>query len=323
MRRFAAPVLGLLTLLLTSCASEPPPAPPTVDIEATVTAMVEALPTQPPPPTLAALPTYTPAPTATLYPTYTPPPSATPYPTLEPLPTPEPLPTYTPYPTYTPFPTPIPVPTATPSPTPAPVPTATPRPTPRPTIRPTRTPTPRPTRTPTPEINQWRPTGYWSHDPSYEKVINEVLESRGLGGEARIATLDAIPTAWAADLSLSVGCIAGIGVVYLIPYTFEVPPSTNTYAVGMWNGETDEWVDDDLGWYKDPVLTDDGSGIYIANQAQVRQIVRILEKANRNRNPDLALNAGMFDSENDDVEGMWAEFDPTGLQDALRYLGCF
>ena len=275
--------------------------------------MVEALPTQPPPPTLTALPTYTPALMATPYPTYTPPPSSTPRPTLEPLPTYTPLPTLEPLPTYTPYPTPTPEPTATPTPTP--VPTATPRP--------TRTPTPQPTQTPTPEPRQWESTGYWSHDPSYESSINEALKSGGFSGQAKVATLDAIPTAWSADLSLSLGCIAGIGVVYLTPYSFVVSPSADTYAVGMWNDETDSWVDDDLGWYKDPVLTDDGSAIYVANQAQVRQIVRVLEKASRNQNPALVLNAGMFDSENGDVLGLWGVFDPAGLQDALRYLSCF
>ena len=317
-RLFSYATLFLLPLLAVACASEPPPAPPTPDIEATVTAMVEALPTQPPPPTLAALPTYTPAPSATPRPTLEPLPTYTPYPTLEPLATLEPLPTHTPLPTleplptYTPYPTPTtPMPTATPTPRPTRSPTATPRP------------TPRPTRTPTPEPSQWKPTGYWSQDLAYESVINEALKSEGFDGQARVATLDAMPTAWSADLSLSVGCIAGAGVVYLAPYTFVVPPSIDTYAVGMWNEETNEWVKDDLGWYKNPILTDDGSAIYIANQAQVRQIVRILEKANQNRNPDLVLNAGMFDSQNDDAEAMWGEFDPTGLQDALRYLSCF
>ena len=87
--------------------------------------------------------------------------------------------------------------------------------------------------------------------------------------------------------------------------------------------KTDDWVEGDLGWYKDPVLTDDGSAIYVINQAQLRQIIRILENANQNRSPDLVLNVGMFDSKNDDVLGLWGEFDPTGLQDALQYLSCF
>ena len=106
MRRFAVPVLGLLVVLAIACASEQSPAPPTPDIEATVTAMVEALPTQALPPTLAALPTYTPPPFATPYPTLEPLPTHTPYPTLGPLPTYTPQPTAETLPTYTPYPTP-------------------------------------------------------------------------------------------------------------------------------------------------------------------------------------------------------------------------
>ncbi len=42
-----------------------------------------------------------------------------------------------------------------------------------------------------------------------------------------------------------------------------------------------------------------------------------------NRNPDLMLNVGIFDSENEDVVELWGVFDPTGLEDTLRYLPCF
>ena len=95
------PAVSVLTLVaavfvFVACASESPPPPPTSDLQATVTAMVQDIPTQTPYPTYTALPTYTPAPTATLYPTYTPAPTAEPYPT------------YTPAPTATPEPTPSP-----------------------------------------------------------------------------------------------------------------------------------------------------------------------------------------------------------------------
>lgn len=116
MHRFAMPVLGLFALLAVACASEQPSTPPPApDIEATVTAMVEALPTKAPPSTLAALPTYTPPPPATPYPTPEPLPTYTPQPTLESLPT------HTPYPTPEPQPTLVPLPTYTPQPAPAPV----------------------------------------------------------------------------------------------------------------------------------------------------------------------------------------------------------
>ena len=136
MFRIAAPALGLLILLAVACTGEQPAAPlPTPDIQATVTAMVEALPTQPPPPTLAALPTYTPAPSATPYPTHTPVPSATPYPTYTPPPSATPYPTPGPLPTHTPYPTLQPPPTYTPWPTLEALPTYTPQPRPAPVVR--------------------------------------------------------------------------------------------------------------------------------------------------------------------------------------------
>lgn len=229
-----------------------------------------------------------------------------------------------PTPTAVPSATPSPQPTATPAPTPTaiPAPTATQTPTPTPTA--TATPTRRPTRTPTPtpESRQWEPVGNWSQDLVYESSLNATLKSEGYDSQAKVATLDAVATAWMADLSLSLGCIDGLGVVYLTPYSWEVPPSADTYVVGLWNDETDDWVEDAVGWYRNPVVTDDGSAIYVTNQSQVRQIIRILERANQNRNPDVVLNVGMFDSENDDVLGLWGDFDPTGLRAALQYLPC-
>ena len=153
--------------------------------------------------------------------------------------------------------------------------------------------------------------------------MNEALRSGGFEGQAKIVTLDAMPTGGRADLSLSLGCVAGVGVAYLTPYSYVIPPSADTYAVGIWDEKADGWVQSSLGWYKNPVLTDDGGAIYATNQAQLRQIIRILEEADRNRDPDLVLNVGIFDSKNDDVRGLWGEFDPAGLQNALQYLPCF
>ena len=119
---FVLPIL----LFAAACSATSPTPPPTLNIEGTVTAMVQSFPTQTPYPTPSVLPTHTPAPT------YTPLPSATPYPTYAPAPTYTPLPTVTPYPTYTPVPTAIPYPTYTPLPTPEPLPTYTPQPAPTP-----------------------------------------------------------------------------------------------------------------------------------------------------------------------------------------------
>ena len=125
----------MIAALSFACTATPPtaaPAPtptpePTPDIQSTVTAIVQGLPTATPLPTytpLPALPTYTP------YPTLEPLPTHTPYPTLSALPTATPYPTATPGPTYTPYPSATPLPTHTPYPTATPRPTYTPAPTP-------------------------------------------------------------------------------------------------------------------------------------------------------------------------------------------------
>ena len=218
---------------------------------------------------------------------------------------------------------PMPTPTPRPATTPTPEPTVTTTPSPPPTPSPTPTVTQMPTATPTMEPAQWESTGYWSRDTGHESAVNEVLESEGLDERAQIAVLDADPSAWAADLSLSLGCIGSIQAVYLAPYSSVVPASTDTYVVGIWDDEANSWVDSDLGWYLNPLITDDGVAIYVANQAQVRQIVSILETAAKNRTPGLVLNAGMFDSENAEATGLWGVFDPTGLDGVLDYLPCF
>ena len=130
--------------LLAACAQPPPtspPTPPLPDIEATVTTMIQALPTPTRPPTYTPLPTYTPYPTLTALPTHSPAPTYTRYPTYTPPPAPtlraQPVrPTTAVPPTATPTPTPTPIPT--PFPTSTPTPASTPTPTPAPTVVPAR-----------------------------------------------------------------------------------------------------------------------------------------------------------------------------------------
>ena len=137
-----------------------------------------------------------------------------------------PRPTHVPTatPTPTPEPTATPRPTPTPEPTPTSEPTATPTQVPTPTIAPTPVPTatPRPTSTPTPDPNQWTSTGHWNKDLVYESFLNTLLKEADLDGQSHVATIDATPTGWAANLSLSLGCITDLGVAYLTPYSWVV-----------------------------------------------------------------------------------------------------
>ena len=349
MYRYAVPVVVLFALFVTACAAEPP----TPDISATVAAMVQDLPTRTPAPTytpvplqptytpapsatpyptLVALPTYTPLPTLQPLPTYTPLPTLQPLPTYTPLPTLQPLPTYTPLPalqplpTYTPLPALQPLPTYTPLPTLQPLPTYTPLPTPTATPVPTVTPVPtrRPTLTATPTAtpDDWSGTGAWYRDRELEEGVTAFVKAQGLDQDVRFATLDATPTALFNAISLTVGCIGGTKVAYFAPYTFSVPVEIDIYAIGIWDDSTGSWKEGELHYYSDPVLTDDGSAIYVVNQVQVSQIFSIIQNAVQLQNSHQVLNAGMYD-EDDGGISLWGEFNPTGLDDAVAYLPCF
>ncbi len=270
------------------------------DIEATVEAAVEAtLTPKDPTVTPSPKPTVTPEPTSTS----TPEPTATNTPTATLTATPEPTPTHTPTPTPTPTQTATPTATLTPTP----IPTATLK----------------PTSTPTPDPSQWTSSGFWYRDHGFETQLAAVLRSLDIPGTAEAATLDAIPSGWAADLSLSLVCLADDRIAYLFPYSAVVSPSADTYVVGMWNEEIGDWLEEDLGWYGSPILTDDGSGIFMTNVAQINQIIRVLETAVINQNPNLVLNIGVFDSTTEDGYSEWGTYDPTGLRDALNYLPCY
>ena len=293
--------------------------------------------TMAPPPTATAGPTATPEATAN-------PPTSTPAPA--PTPTPEPtarrdfilptvtLPTLTPTPEPTPTPVPteamMPTPTATPEPEPTPAPppepTATPEPastrrptaTPEPTAMPTSTPAPTPTATPVP----WTRTGHWYRDTAREEAISRRSKAMGFSGYTRVATIDANPDAEPAGLSLSLACIESGRYGYLSPYSRVVPPKADAYFVGIWDRRRDELVERDSRLYFHPTLTAAGSEIITESEGQLQRILRVLTAAARNENPDLVLAAGIFDSRREELEEVWAEFDVTGLDEALRYLPC-
>ena len=220
-------------------------------------------------------------------------------------------PTSTPRPTDTPLPTPTLAPTDTPVPTSTPIPTPTPSPIPTATVQAHHEPT-----------NHWSETGYWYRDLEYEPQMNSLLKAQGYDQDAKIASLDSVPTAWASEIYLTFGCIGGKKVAYFFPYQDLVPSDVDTYVVGIWDTSAEAWKEGDVHFYYEPILTDDMSGIYVTNQAQVRQIFGIIQKAARQTNQHQALNAGIF-AGNDESISFWGEFDVTGVQDVVEYLPCF
>ena len=196
-------------------------------------------------------------------------------------------------------------------------------PIPVPVLRPTFQPPPTyPLPLPVTPAVEWEGTGDWYRDHDYELGVNLALEAQGLNISASFATLDALESEQSGDLSLTLGCIGKVKTMYLTPYSLEVPSSMDTYGVGMWDYKAGGVATGTWAIYKNPALTDDGSAIYVSKNSQVRGIVDALWKSDANQDPDLVLNAAMYDSTTE-YSGLWSDFDPTGLEDALDYLPCF
>ena len=247
------------------------------------------------------------------------------------------------------------VPTETPVPAPTPdipatvaaevraaleaVPTATPVPTPEPTVKPTPTryrkplptltlePTPTMEPTPTPEPTaappEWEYTGYWSRDPDLEKGIGIAVAAilpAGTEYEVKVATLDAVPHADSRDLYLSLACIGDARAIYLAAYNQDVLSDMESYSLGIWSS-IGGWTDDVLQ-YLSPVLTEDGSMIYITNQAEQREILDMLHAAD-SLSEGHSLGAGIWPPDTSQLPGQTSWLNPSGIGDALEYLGCY
>ncbi len=135
--------------------------------------------------------------------------------------------------------------------------------------------------------------------------------------------MDADPSAPSSAISLSLACLDDFRGVYLHPYSYIVPPSVDGYTFGVWSYDTEDYVNNQFYRYSDPTLTGDGAGIYITNALQTSQILTLVENAHQDNDPTHYLTVGMYDSDDDDDLGLWSDFDTTGLEDALEYLGCF
>ena len=144
----------------------------------------------------------------------------------------------------------------------------------------------------------------------------------GFSNKAKVAVLDAITPGAERDVRLSLACVGTDRVMYVIPYSFKVPPSVDALTVGIWNHETSAWVKDEVWHYENVVRMVAEMGVLISSHAQVRQILSMLQKADQNREADLVFSVGLYDS-TEDTRGLWGEFDATGLEDALDYLPCF
>ena len=174
------------------------------------------------------------------------------------------------------------------------------------------------------ESSTWQYSGNWYRDEDWEITAAVFLKDLGLDNdyEFRFATLDATPASPRKEFSFSLGCIGPTQVGYLVPYSLWVPEYVDSYSFGIWN--------DDAGEYLNPpgissfsaTIADDSVGVYISDNAQLRDIIAILGFGVENLKPNDSLIARIWGADDDHI-GLWSRFDPAGMDDALKYLDCF
>ena len=142
--------------------------------------------------------------------------------------------------------------------------------------------------------------------------------------EVRIATLDALPNVPSKDLFLSFACLGDFRAVYLSPYSRVVPSWVASYSFGIWDETEEVWKDGAPALkYFGPMVNDDGTSIYNLNRAEQREILTVLRGAAESLPKGHVLVVGMWPSVESDQLGLVSVFDPGGIDDALRYVGCF
>ena len=177
---------------------------------------------------------------------------------------------------------------------------------------------------PIPLVTEWSLTGNWYRNMDWEHTLTGVMKEiyPNMAYEMRVATLDATPGSEYTDLALTLACIGPAQAAYLMPYSSVLPEHVDQFIIGILNESKGEYLPDHRHTDYNPVLTDDRSSIYIANKAQLRQIMATLTHAAEKPQIDQYLVAGIGTPENENFI-LLSEFDPAGLHDALQYLGCF
>ena len=145
----------------------------------------------------------------------------------------------------------------------------------------------------------------------------------GVEYEVRIATLNAIPNVPSQDLFLSLACLGDfLRVVYLSPYSLVVPSWVASYSFGIWDDTEGVWAGDTVEYFG-PLVTDDETSIHIMNRAEQREILGVLRGAAESLPDGHVVVAGMWPSAEATQSGLMSVFDPRGIDDALRHVGCF
>ena len=119
-------------------------------------------------------------------------------------------------------------------------------------------------------------------------------------------------------LYFALACIGPTQAGYIVPYG-DMPDGVDTYTIGIWDDVAGRFASG--AFTGDANITDDDSSVYIQNRATLALALDMLRRAvSGELSSGQVFYAGLSLTQG---PGLGAEFDPTGLNDALAYLECF
>ena len=133
-----------------------------------------------------------------------------------------------------------------------------------------------------------------------------------------MASLDSPVISPDRDAFITFGCIDGLSVVHILSYTDKLPAGKTKYAFGLFGvGATSP---DDVFSDTDLANVGEVAGDYrivITEPARINSILEMLRTAAGTPDKFVGLDVQRRN------EVLRATFEPTGIEDALHYLGCF
>ena len=168
-------------------------------------------------------------------------------------------------------------------------------------------------------VEAWERSGDWVRNEYAEQVFEEYLRRQDIRAQSiRMASLDSPVISPDRDVFITFGCIDGLGVVHILSYTDKLPAGETEYAFGLFGvGVTGP---DDVFSHTDLANVGEVAGDYriiITEPARINSILEMLRTAAGTPDKLVGLDVRRRN------EVLRATFEPTGIEDALDYLGCF
>ena len=165
----------------------------------------------------------------------------------------------------------------------------------------------------------WEQSGDWSRNEYAEQGFAEYLRQQGVAAESiRMASLDSPVISPDRDVFITLGCIDGLGVIHILSYTDQLPAGETEYAFGLFSAG--RAGPENVFSHTDLANVGDIAGDYriiITEPERISSVLEMLRAA--------AGASGQFVGLDVQRRGrtLRATFEPTGIEDALQYVGCF